>query len=400
MSASGSALSRTPMAPRALAEALRAARAGLDALIAVLPGDQWIGPCAPTLNPPLWELGHIAWFQEHWCLRVKPGVDPHASPLMEPLAPSRARWADWLYDSSRIPHSARWHAPLLSPAETRAYAADVLAAVTDRIMRSEPSAELAYCAELSLYHEHMHTEAWWMAWQAHGYAPPHVPPLAAPAEGAALRIPAGRVELGAREGGGFAFDNEKWAHEVAHEAFEIDARPVTHAGFARFVDDGGYAHPSLWSQAGRTWLAASRAAHPLYWRRSESAWTVRRFDRWIVPPVDEPVIHVNRFEAEAYAAWMGRALPGAAQWVRACAEPGFTLGRCWEWTSDAFAPYPGFAPDPYTDYSLPWFGTHAELRGAGSFVTAPALARPGFRNFYTPERCDPFVGFRTAICPG
>ena len=26
-------------------------------------------PCMPIVNPPLWELAHIAWFQEFWCLR-------------------------------------------------------------------------------------------------------------------------------------------------------------------------------------------------------------------------------------------------------------------------------------------------------------------------------------------
>lgn len=66
----------------------------------------------------------------------------------------------------------------------------------------------------------------------------------------------------------------------------------------------------------------------------------------------------------------------------------------WDWLRDPFAPYPGFSPDPYQEYSRPWFHTHAELRGGGP-VTDPALKRPGFRNFYLPHRRDPFAGFRT-----
>ena len=90
-------------------------------------------------------------------------------------------------------------------------------------------------------------------------------------------------------------------------------------------------------------------------------------------------------------------LPVAAEWQLASAHESFVLGRCWEWTADSFAPYPGFSADPYADYSQPWFdGRHAEVRGAGSWVTDARLARPTFRNFYTPERCDPFIGFRTA----
>ena len=41
-------------------------------------------------------------------------------------------WADWRYNSSRIPHSARWQAPLPTPAETRAWGREVLEAVKAR----------------------------------------------------------------------------------------------------------------------------------------------------------------------------------------------------------------------------------------------------------------------------
>jgi EgtB-related family protein len=122
---------------------------------------------------------------------------------------------------------------------------------------------------------------------------------------------------------------------------------------------------------------------------------VRRFDRWLPLSEARPVLHVNRFEAEACAAWMGRRLPAAAQWVCATTHPDFHWGMAWEWLRDPFVPYPGFAPDPYEDYSRPWFHTHGELRGGGP-ATDPALKRPGFRNFYLPHRRDPFAGFRTA----
>src|SRR5207249_2914958 len=45
------------------------------------------------------------------------------------------------------------------------------------------------------------------------------------------------------------------------------------------------------------------------------------------------------------------------------------IGNVWEWTASDFQPYPGFTPDPYREYSEPWFGTHKVLRG-GSFATA------------------------------
>src|SRR5262245_51099224 len=102
-------------------------------MCATLAEPEWTGPYMPTVNPPLWELGHIAWFQEHWCLRLRSATYPDASPLLEPLLPARRPWADWLYNSSRIPHPARWQAPLPTPQETVAYAEHVLADVRDKL---------------------------------------------------------------------------------------------------------------------------------------------------------------------------------------------------------------------------------------------------------------------------
>jgi iron(II)-dependent oxidoreductase len=70
------------------------------------------------------------------------------------------------------------------------------------------------------------------------------------------------------------------------------------------------------------------------------------------------------------------------------------IGNVWEWTASAFLPYPGFSPDPYREYSEPWFGTHQVVRG-GSFATTGRLVRNAFRNFYEPHRRDPWIGFRT-----
>lgn len=362
---------------QALADALEATRARLDALSESLPRDGWIGPYAETLTPPLWEYGHVVWFQEHWCLRQKPGRGPDESPLTAPLAASNMDWADWRYNSSRIPHTARWGVPLPTPAATRAWGREVLDAVKAKLAGSDFDPAFAYFCELSLHHENMHIEAWWMMWQQRGLRPPPLPELARLADAMPIRFDTARTVLGSPQGAGFVFDNEKWAHAVDVAAFEIDAQPVTNAAFARFVAGGG--------------------APPAHWRRAGDGWELRRFDRWIALPHEEPVIHVSRPEAEAYAAAARRRLPSAAEWVHASGNSGFVVGRCWEWTADAFAPYPGFSPDPYADYSAPWFdGAFAEVRGAGSWVTAEGLARPGFRNFYAPERRDPFIGFRTA----
>jgi iron(II)-dependent oxidoreductase len=190
----------------------------------------------------------------------------------------------------------------------------------------------------------------------------------------------------------FVFDNEKWGHEVEVAPFAIARACVTNEEFAAFVAAGGYLRRELWSEEGWRWRAARDARHPAYWRQDGCGWQERRFDAFVPLDADAPVRHVSAHEAEAYCAWAGRRLPTEAEWE--CAAGMLASGDVWEWTASPFRPYPGFAADPYAEYSEPWFGDHRVLRGS-SFATAPRLVHAKFRNFYKPQRVDMFVGFRT-----
>ena len=109
------------------------------------------------------------------------------------------------------------------------------------------------------------------------------------------------------------------------------------------------------------------------------------------------MVHVSLAEAKAWCAWAGRRLPTESEWeFAACHGAGLAAltGSVWQWTATPFAPYPGFVPGPYRDYSQPWFYTHQVLRG-GSFATRDRIAGRRYRNFYLPGRSDPFAGFRT-----
>jgi gamma-glutamyl hercynylcysteine S-oxide synthase len=213
----------------------------------------------------------------------------------------------------------------------------------------------------------------------------------------------GQIQIGvSARAPGFAFDNERPGLVVDLPGFEIDSAPVTTVAFARFVDAGGYDQPRYWPGEAGVWRAQSGRNHPQQWRRapagsSTPGWQMRWFDQWLPLQPGMPAIHLNAFEAEAYCLWVGRRLPSAAQWECAARQmPALHWGHSvWEWTADAFNPYPGFAPGPYREYSAPWFGDHRELRG-GAFATHARLHDARYRNFFLPHRTDVFTGFRTA----
>jgi iron(II)-dependent oxidoreductase len=331
-----------------LVESLQAAREHTRRVADDLRGERELGPMLAIVNPPRWEVGHVGWFQEFWCLRG--GSEERASILPN---------ADALYNSATVPHDARWSLPLPSFADTIAYRDEVLERVLRKLDGLDP-----YFIELAVRHELMHAEAFHYTRQTLGY--PGLPERPRPlAEGGDMECAGGVFRLGATPGEHFAFDNEKWSHPVVLEPFRIARQPVTYGEYRRFAEP-----------------PQSRDG------------MVRRFDRWIPIPEDEPVRHVSWPQANAYCVFAGRRLPSEAEWEYAALQGLDNVGHVWEWTSSTFLPYPGFLRDPYKEYSEPWFATHKVLRGA-SFATPAGVSHARFRNFYTPDRADIFAGLRT-----
>ena len=385
----------------ALATALRDSRRLTWALVDDLSDAQWCPAQQTGVNPIAWELAHLAWFAEFWILR-----GPHhrdAQGLAQAQQPPRFAGPDALFDSARLEHARRWVERMPSRAKLAVMLDGQLEASIAAIPTShEPSTnhdQALYFHRLALFHEDMHGEAFCWMRAALGYPAPTgvvMPDLSVSAQ---LNIPAGEVRLGhSADDTGFAFDNECQAHSVSVHSFAIDSAPVSASAFARFVDAGGYDNPQYWPADAGLWRAQSACAHPQRWRRgADSSWELRWFDQWLPLPPNAPAMHLNAFEAEAYCLWAGRRLPSAAEWEHAAVtQPDFEWGHSvWEWTANAFAPYPGFVPGPYQEYSQPWFGAdHRELRG-GAFATHSRMHHPRYRNFFQPQRSDVFAGFRT-----
>jgi len=388
----GAADGRTLAGP-ALAAALHDSRARTLALVADLGDAQWQVPQQPGVNPLAWELAHVAWFAEFWVLRGPHHVD--AQGLVHAARPPRHAGPDALLDSARLPHAERWRAALPSRGEVMGLLQAQLDACLAALPAGDDDAAL-YFHRLALAHEDMHAEAFTWLRAALGYPAPAGarPPLASAA--GEVAVSGGRVCIGWPAGRrGFAFDNERPGRELALAGYRIDAAPLTASEFLRFVEAGGYTQPAWWPGEAGAWRAGLRRHHPERWRATPRGWEQRWFERWLPLQPQALLVHVNAFEAEAYCRWAGRRLPHAAEWEHAARGGLLHWGRgVWEWTADAFEPYPGFERGPYRDYSAPWFGDHRELRG-GAFATAARLHDPAYRNFFRPERTDVFAGFRT-----
>ncbi len=423
-----------PVSAADLTAALRDARRRTLALVEDLDDEQLMGPRLAIVNPLLWEIGHIAWFQERWNRRHLRGL------------PSLLEQADVLYDSMAVPHDTRWDLRLIGREKILAYMQDSLED-TEEHLRGDLTDEQIYFHLLALFHEDMHGEAFAYTRQTLGYPAPGAevfgPLEEPPSTGAEEPSPTGDVEiagdlfeLGAHRDLPFVFDNEKWAHPVEIAPFAMARTVVSQGQFLEFVEDGGYERPELWVGDGRRWLKEAQPRHPLHWHREgKGPWQRRAYDRLVEIEASLPMVHVGWYEAQAYCRWAGRRLPTEAEWElaastrekstypwgeeaspegRACLDGTYggtvsvtalaagdtpsglrqMMGNVWEWTATDFGPFPGFVADPYKDYSQPWFGDHKVLRG-GCWATRFRMLRNTWRNFYKPDRRDVWAGFRT-----
>ncbi|MDP3650869.1 MAG: selenoneine synthase SenA [Rhodoferax sp.] len=384
-----------------LASALRDSRLRTWSLVEDLTPAQWNPPRQLGINRIAWELAHVAWFAEFWILRGPHHCD--AQGMVHAARPPRFCGPDALFDSARLAHAQRWVEAMPGRAELVPMLSGQLEACIAALPAGAPAATDAaqdplYFHRLALFHEDMHGEAFCWMRSALAYPAPHGVTVPRLPVSRALTVPGTDTCIGYRDTqAGFAFDNERPAMAVCLGHFEIDSAPISAGEFARFVEAGGYDHAPYWPHEAGVWRTNSACAHPQQWRRGpDGGWQMRWFDQWLPLDAMAPAMHLNAFEAQAYCLWAGRRLPTASEWEHAATtQPGFHWGHSvWEWTSSAFAPYPGFTPGPYHAYSQPWFGNHRELRG-GAFASHDRMHHPRYRNFFQPHRTDVFAGFRT-----
>lgn len=379
-----------------------ALEAAADGQGLVLPGD--LAPAlAGELDPALWTLGHIGWFQEYWIARnVQRARGERADPTHPRLA-SVVPEADAWYDPAMVDRARRRvlvGGELPDLQATRAYLVDTLETTLELLagIGVEDDASV-YFHRLALFHEEMHAEAFAVLAQTLGIDTGLAARITTRPARPPLLFPATRWLLGT-SGGGFRFDNEAEPHPVDVPEFEIDAQAVTWAQYGEFVEDGGYDERAHWSDAGWEWLQREGRRTPRHVDQMRHGVLQRRFGVLARVAASHPAVHVSWYEADAWCRWAGRRLPGEVEWEAAAhqgATRGFRWGEVHEWTASTFRPYPGFVAGPWRDYSEPAFGSHKVLRGA-SFATRPSLHSARLRGFERPERDAGFFGFRS--CAG
>jgi iron(II)-dependent oxidoreductase len=420
--------------PRPLIAALDESRERTLALVSGLSDADLERVHSPLMSPLVWDLGHIAAFEDLWI-----GHRYGGCPLL------RAELAR-IYDAFETPRRRRGDIPYLGRSEACAYLDDVRGRTLGVI--AERGAGDGFLLELVLRHEQQHTETMLQTLELArlpDYEPPRRDRLAAMAPASVtptglelVRVAGGHCSVGA-PAHSFSYDNERPRHTVDLGAFAIGRTPVTNATFLTFAEGGGYERREWWSDEGWSWKEEYDITHP-------GEWTAGGLERRLgADPVplepDAPVVHVSWFEAEAFARAHGARLPTELEWEKAATwdqdagrtrsypwgdEPwspdranldqlacGTTpvaghprgaspcgcldmVGNVWEWTASHFRGYPDFCADPYSEYSEVFFGDAYRVLRGGSWATRAAVSTPTFRNWDFPQRRQIFAGFRIA----
>ncbi|MFT6179261.1 MAG: iron(II)-dependent oxidoreductase [Paracoccaceae bacterium] len=404
------------------------------ALLDDLDDSQLAVPYSPGVNPPIWELGHSAFFYEFFLLRKFGETE------------ARMPGYDDIWDSFEISHKHRWRCGVVPDKATMFdYYRGVLNEVREKFGGRELDDKEAYLMRYVIHHQQMHIESLVWARQTLGYPAPSFATLDVEVpQGSGVsgdaRVKGGEFFMGMPplEWGEFSFDNERPGHRVTVDPFSISKTLVSNQEFLEFLEDGGYENEALWDFGGRCWLLegeGGKRENPKYWRLgSDGGWQHRKFDQWEDLPLDAAVLHVSVWEAEAFCRWAGRRLPTEQEWEAAARGPGARtypwgeamdsagvdmdgtffgkapvdafgesaspvgclqmIGTAWEWTSNQFLPYAGFEIDMYHYMSVLQFGDHRVTKG-GSCATCSSLIRGSYRQAYLPGRTDAFTGFRT-----
>jgi iron(II)-dependent oxidoreductase len=448
MTASPLTMPPSPAAPpskQVIADLLTEARQRTFLLISGLSDEDLHRQHDPLMSPIIWDVGHIAHFEELWLTQNLDGAIEFSE-------------MPGMYNPFEHPRATRASLPLPTLVQMTERLREIRSRVFDRLESLEwneanPLLKDGYVYHMVLQHEYQHNETILQTLQLKKGEPYRAPrsidtttretssarsPLS-PEDGM-ISCNGGRVAIGTDDRSA-AYDNERPQHQVELQPFLIDRTPVTNGQYLEFMSDDGYDRQELWSEAGRRWISETRAVAPKYWFRDGNSWFSRTMDLTRGVDASRPVCHVCYHEAAAFAKWAGKRLPTELEWEAAASWDFSTktarafpwgdsaptpslanvdqlsfdtapidtyarnvspagcygmIGDVWEWTSSDFNGYGGFQSFPYKEYSEEFFGSEYKVLRGGSWATRPGAIRTTFRNWDYPIRRQIFSGFRCA----
>ncbi len=369
------------------------------------PEDQLI-QSMPDASPAKWHRAHTTWFFEQFLL----GAHCRGYQVFHP---DYAYLFNSYYVSAgpRHPRHQRGHLTRPGADDITAYRQHVDAAVVRFFQTAGPDAlaRLVPLVQVGLNHEQQHQELL-LTDILHAFAQNPIPPAYEPG----WRFPKGSrgadqwIEL--KEGihsvghgdDSFHFDNEKPAHRALVGPVKLARNLVNNAEWLAFMEDDGYATPTLWLMDGFAKASEEQWQAPGHWRRIDGEWQIVTLGG--LQPVDPaaPVCHVSYYEADAFARWSGKHLPTEMEWEVAAraGEINDAFGIVWQWTRSAYSPYPGYraTEGALGEYNGKFMVNQLVLRGS-SLATPTRHSRVTYRNFFYPHHRWQFTGLRLADYP-
>ncbi len=401
----------------ALSDRYREIREQSLALIAELQPEDTVVQSMPDASPTKWHLAHVSWFFERF--------------VLEPGLPNYTRFDDhyhylfnsYYYTAGQM-HARPKRGLLSRPtlAEILDYRSYVDTAMQQLLQAGAADERIIKVIAIGLNHEQQHQELLLTdikhVFSCNPLRPPapctlDTAPTVAVAPYSFTKGDAGVRPIGST-GSGFAFDNETPRHDALLHDHRIGNRLVTNGEYREFIQDGGYDNCELWLSDGWATINERGWRRPLYWDEGLEREYTLGGDREIDD--NAPVCHVSFYEADAYARWSGARLPTEFEWEVAAEQHPVRgnlmnsnhwhpvasggsqyFGDVWEWTSSAYAPYPGFKPLDGTlgEYNGKFMCNQMTVRG-GSCVTARDHVRASYRSFFYPDTRWQFLGIRLA----
>jgi ergothioneine biosynthesis protein EgtB len=426
-----------PQDQERLSQHFLAVREVSEQLCKPLEKEDYLLQAIASTSPTKWHLAHTTWFFETFLLKPYCSGYQVYHPKFEILFNSYYNGIGEQYNREQRGLLSR---PTLE--EVFAYRAHVNSAMRSLLdsTPTESAKEINDRVILGCHHEQQHQElfftdlkyCWFQNPLLPVYAEQEIPIALALAPMTWKNFNSGSRDFGYDSQEGFCFDNELPRHPQYVPDFRIADRLVSNAEYAQFIDDNGYQRPDLWLADG--WAAmAERSTHgtrpaPLYWVQDDKQWLEYTLHGLARLDPNRPVAHLSAYEADAYARWADARLPTEFEWETSVQEmpnkeraselnagqfmdaalvhPVYSdarrsteniTGQLWQWTSSAYAPYPGFkaAKGAIGEYNGKFMANQLVLRG-GSCVTSADHYRHSYRNFFYPPDQWQFTGLRLA----